>query len=269
MKALREFGRTHRSALPTSYRSLRDYTIHAGFRAIVLHHTLELVPLSASEAPRRAPSPVWLRVRHTSAVLALAAAPLAGVAWSFLVPLFTGRMSDEVAAVAAAPSRFVVGTFLGVVMSFLMVPAALALGRFLRPLAPVWSDVATWLCVLGAFFHGCVLVFQLAEAGVIASMSDQAQATTVVTKLFEQQGFALVLAPFLAFYLGLAAFALLLLVRRAVSWWIPLLILVSIPTELAGPMIWKARAFFIMLALAFGGLAYAVWRLGSDEWARR
>ena len=196
------------------------------------------MPLTASEAPRVAPSSAWLRVRHAGAVLALAAAPLAGVTWSFLVPLFTGRMADEVAAVAAAPSRFVVGTFLGVIMSFLMVPAALALGRFLRPLAPVWSDVATWLCVVGAFFHGCVLVFQLAEAGVIASMSDQAQATTVVTKLYEQQGFALVLAPFL-------------------------------PTELAGPMIWKARAFFIMLALAFGGLAYAVGRLGPAEWARR
>jgi hypothetical protein len=202
-------------------------------------------------------------------VLALAAAPLAGVAWSFLVPLFTGRMADEVAAVAAAPSRFVAGTFLGVLMSFLMVPAALALGRLLRPFSPARSDIATSLCVLGAFFHGCLLVFQLAEAGVIASMPDQAQATTVVTRLFEQPGFMLVLAPFIAFYLGLAAFAVMLLVRRAVSWWMPVLILIAIPIELAGPMPWKARVFFIMLAVAFGGLAYTVWRLGAVEWARR
>lgn len=202
-------------------------------------------------------------------MLALAAAPLAGVAWSFLVPLFTGRMADEVAAVAAAPNRFIAGTFLGVVMSFLMVPATIALGRFLRSSAPVASDVATALCVVGAFFHGCVLVFQLAEAGVIGAMSDQAQATTVVTRLFEQPGFTLVLAPFLAFYVGLAVFAVIMLVRRAVPWWIPLLVLVAIPTELVGPMLWKARAFFIMLALAFGGLAYAVSRLGAVEWARR
>jgi hypothetical protein len=202
-------------------------------------------------------------------VLALAAAPLAGVAWSFLVPLFTGSMADEVAAVAAAPTRFVTGTFLGVVMSFLMVPAALALGRILRPLSPKASDIATALTAVGAFFHGCLLVFQLAEAGIIASMADQAQATTIVTKMFEQTGFRLVLAPFLAFYVGLVTFSVLLLMRRAVHWWIPLLILVAVPIELAGPMMWKARLFFVLLALAFGGLAYAVARLGAIEWARR
>ena len=211
----------------------------------------------------------WLRVRHAAAVLALVAAPLAGVAWSFLVPLFTGNMADEVAAVAAAPTRFVTGTFLGVMMSFLMVPAALALGRLLRPLSPRVSDVATALTVVGGFFHGCVLVFQLAEAGIIASIGDQAQATTVVTRMFEQRGFQLVLAPFLAFYVGLATFAVMLIVRRAVHWWIPLVILLAIPIELAGPMIWKARLFFVMLSLAFGGLAYAVARLGPIEWARR
>jgi hypothetical protein len=201
-------------------------------------------------------------------VLALIAAPIAGVVWSCLVPLWTGSMANEVAAVATAPARFVAGTYAGVLMSFLMVPAALALGRYLRPRAPVASDVATALCVLGACFHGGVLVFQLAETAVGAAMPDQAQATTVVTKMFEQPAFFLVLAPFIAFYVGLAAFAVIMLVRRTVSPWIPLLILVAIPLELVGP-IWKARAFFVMLAVAFIGLAYAVARLGALEWANR
>lgn len=225
---------------------------------------------SASDIHHQTPSFIgWLRVRHAAAVLALAAAPLAGVAWSFLVPLFTGSMADEVAAIAARPARFVAGTFLGVVMSFLMVPAALALGRVLRPLAPKMSDIATALTVVGAFFHGCMLAFQLAEAGIIASIGDQAQATAVVTKIYEQPGFQLVLIPFFGFYIGLVTFAVLLLVRRAVHWWIPLLILVAIPIELAGPMLWKARLFFVMLAIAFFGLAYVVARLGAFGWARR
>ena len=211
----------------------------------------------------------WFRVRHWSAVLALVAAPLAGVVWSFLVPLWTGSMANEVAAIAAAPSRFVAGTYSGVLMSFLMVPAALALGRLLRPLAPVASDVATTLCALGACFHGGVLVFQLAETAVIAAVPDRAQATTAVTRMFEQPAFFLVLAPFIAFYVGLAAFAGIMLVRRAVSPWIPLLILVAIPLELAGPMLWKARAFFVMLTVAFIGVAYTVARLGASEWAAR
>jgi hypothetical protein len=215
------------------------------------------------------PSPVWIRIRHWSAVLALGAVPLLGVAWSFLVPLFTGSMAREVAAIAAAPSRFVAGTYCGVLFSFMMAWTALALGRFLRPYSPVATDVATALCVVGACFHGGVLVFQLAEAAIIAGMADQAQATTIVTRMFEHRAFVLVLAPFLAFYVGLATFAVILLVRRTVAWWIPVLILVAIPVELAGPMLWKARAFFVLLALAFGGLAYAVSRLGPWEWARR
>jgi len=212
---------------------------------------------------------VWLRVRHASAVLALLAAPFAGVLWSFLVPLWTGSMANEVAAVAAAPDRFVAGTYSGVLMSFLMVPAALVLGRLLRPRAPVASDIATALCVVGACFHGGVLLFQLAETAVVAAIPARAQATTVVTRMFEQPAFFLVLAPFITFYVGLAVFALIMLVRRAVSLWIPLLILVAIPVELVGPMLWKARAFFVLLTLAFGGLAYAVARLGAAEWAAR
>ncbi len=211
----------------------------------------------------------WLRVRHAFAVFVLVAAPVAGVVWSFLVPLWTGSMANEVAAVAAGPSRFVAGTYSGVLMSFLMVPAALVLGRFLRPRSPVASDIATTLCVLGACFHGGVLVFQLAETAVVAAMPDQAQATVVVTRMYEQPAFFLVLTPFITFYIGLAAFAVIMLIRRAVSWWSPVVILVAIPVELVGPWLWKARAFFVLLTLAFAGIAYAVRRVGAIEWARR
>jgi hypothetical protein len=218
---------------------------------------------------KMAGSTSWLRVRHLSAVFAIAVAPLLGVAWSFLVPLFRGSMSIEVANVAADPTRFVAGTYLGVLMSFLMIPAALAMGRFIRPTAPVAGDVASALWAVGACFHGGVLVFQLAEANLVARTPDQALATTMVSRLFEYTGFTLVLMPFIAFYVGLAAFAVLLIVRRAVPLWIPVLILVSIPIELFAPISWKARLFFVLLAIAFAGLAQAVWRVGAVEWARR
>jgi len=215
------------------------------------------------------PPPSWLRVRHLSAVFAVAVAPLLGVAWSFLVPLFRGSMSIEVANVAANPARFVAGTYLGVLMSFLMIPAALAMGRFIRPRAPVAGDVTTALWALGACFHGGVLAFQLAEANLVARTPDLTLATTMVSRLFEYTGFTLVLVPFIAFYVGLAAFAALLILRRAVPLWIPVLILVSIPIELFAPIPWKARLFFVLLGVAFAGLARAVWRIGPVEWARR
>jgi hypothetical protein len=75
--------------------------------------------------------------------------------------------------------------------------------------------------------------------------------------------------PFIAFYVGLGAFAVLLILRRAVPTWIPVLVLVSIPIQLFAPIAWKARLFFVLLALAFTGLAQAVWRVGAVEWARR
>ena len=195
-------------------------------------------------------------------------APLAGLAWSLLVPLFTGSMADEVANIAARPTRFIAGTYLGVLMSFLMVPAALTIGRFLRPRAPVASDIATFLCGAGACFHGAVLVFQLAEAAVVTGVPDRALATTVVNRIFEGPAFALVLAPFILFYVGLAAFAVILLVRRSVSLWIPVTILLAIPIELFGPMLWKARLFFALLSAALTGLAWSVWHLGPLEWDR-
>lgn len=216
-----------------------------------------------------ASSTSWLRVRHLSAVFAIAVAPLLGVAWSFLVPLFRGSMSIEVAAVAANPGRFVAGTYLGVLMSFLMIPAALAMGRFIRPKAPVAGDLTTALWALGACFHGGVLAFQLAEANLVARTPDQALATTMVSRLFEYTGFTLVVMPFIAYYVGLAAFAVLLILRRAVPSWIPVLILVAIPIELFAPFAWKARLFFVLLAVAFAGLAHAVWRVGALEWAQR
>jgi hypothetical protein len=210
----------------------------------------------------------WLRVRHVGAAFALVAAPLAGTAWSFLVPLFTG-MSTEVSNIAANPSRFIAGTYLGVVMSFLMIPAAIAMARLLRPHAPVASDVAMVLTALGACFHGGVLVFQLTEVAVIAAMPDQAQATTIVSRIFEHRVFMLILMPFIALYIGLAIFSLIMLVRRAVPMWIPIVILASIPIELVGPMLWKARLFFVMLTVAFAALALLVLRMGPAEWARR
>ena len=225
----------------------------------------------ATHIPEAPPTPplAWLRVRHAGAVLTLGAAPLAGVAWSVLVPLFTGSMATEVAGIAAAPGRFLLGTYLGVLMSFLMVAAALVLGRLLRPRAPVAGDLAAACCALGACFHGGVLVFQLAELAVIAGTPDRALATTVVTRLFEHTAFLLVLAPFLAFYVGLVGFAVLLLVRRAAPRWVPVLLLIAVPIELAGPMPWKARLFFALLLAAFLGLAHAVWRLGAAAWAER
>jgi hypothetical protein len=214
-------------------------------------------------------SPWWLRVRHGFSVGALVVAPLLGLAWSLLVPIFRGSLDVEVTNVAARHAPFVAGTYLGVLMSFAMIPAAMAWGRLVRPAAPVVSDVATFLCAAGACFHGGVLVFQLAEASVVAGVHDHGAAVQAVTHLFDTSAFFLVLAPFILFYVGLAALAVILFVQRAADRWIAPFVLVAIAVELASPLPFKARLFFAMLTIAFAGVARAVWQVGAEDWAAR
>jgi hypothetical protein len=211
----------------------------------------------------------WMRARQVAAATAMVVAPAFGLAWSFLVPVFRGSMDIEVAAIAANPDRFLAGTYLGVLMSFLMVPAALAWGRLLRPSAPMASDVASLLCATGACFHGAVLVFQLAELAMIAGVPDHSAAARIVSAMFGHRAFLLVLAPFAAFYLGMATLSVIVLVTRAAPLWIGALVLVGIVIEGATPIPGKARIFFAMLLIAFTGLAWSVWRLTPTEWGNR
>lgn len=185
-------------------------------------------------------------------------APLAGLVWSLLVPVFHGSMAGEVDAIASNPERFVNATYVGVLMSFLMIPAALSIARLLANQAPRASWIAGITMAVGACFHGAVLVFQLAEAGVIAAVTDRALATTIVSRMFEHRSFTMVLAPFLLFYIGLAAFALIILIRSSTPKWVGLLILAGIVIELASPIPIKARIFFACLTVAFAVLAWRI-----------
>lgn len=214
-------------------------------------------------------SPHWLRVRHLFAVTALVVAPLLGLAWSLLVPIFRGSMEIEVAEVAGNWPRFVSGTYLGVLMSFSMIPAALAWGRLLRRAAPVGGDLAAALCAVGACFHGGVLVFQMAEASLVAGIADRAAALSAVNHLFDTSAFTLVLAPFVLFYLGLAALAVIMAVRGAGPRWVAPAVIVAIVIEVASPIPFKARLLFAILVVCFAAVARTVWRLGAEEWSMR
>ena len=214
-------------------------------------------------------SPSWLRVRHRFAIAVLVLAPLLGLAWSLLVPIFQGSIEVEIAAIAAHYDGFVVGTYLGVLMSFTMIPAALMWGRLLRRAAPVGGDIASVLCATGACFHGGVLVYQLAESSVVAGIPDRAAALNAVNHLWDTNAFNFVLAPFFGFYIGLAALAVITAVRRAGPRWIAPAVILAIVIEMFTPIPFKARLMFALLVPCFAAVAREVWRLGPDEWAAR
>ena len=216
-----------------------------------------------------AASPSWLRVRHRFAIALLVLAPILGFAWSCLVPIFRGSMDIEVAGIAAHHSAFVAGTYLGILMSFAMIPAALAWGRLLRRAAPVGGDVASALCATGACFHGGVLVFQMAESSLVAGIPDRAAALTAVNHLFDTSAFMLVLMPFWFFYIGLVALAVILAVRKAGPRWVAAVVLLAIVIELATPIPYKARLMFALLIPCFAAVAREVWRVGPQEWSAR
>lgn len=216
-----------------------------------------------------AASPAWLRVRQRFAIAVLLLAPLLGLAWSLLVPIFRGSIEVEIAEVAAHYQRFVVGTYLGVLMSFAMIPAARAWGRLLRPAAPVGSDVASVLCATGACFHGGVLIYQLAESSLVAGIPDRAAVLNAVNHLWDTSVFTFVLMPFFGFYVGLAALAVITAVRRAGPRWIAPVVILAILIEMVTPIPFKARLMFAMLVPCFAAVAWEVWRLGPEQWAVR
>jgi hypothetical protein len=203
-----------------------------------------------------------VKVSRTLRAATVIAAPLAGLMWSLFVPVFRGSMAGEVDAIASSPDRFVNATYTGVLMSFLMIPAALSIARLLAANAPRASWISGITMAIGACFHGAVLVFQLAEAGIIAAVPDHAVATTIVSRLFEQRSFAMVLAPFFLFYIGLAALSVIILVKSSIPKWTGLLILIGIVIELASPIPVKARIFFVCLTVAF---AFLSWRIVKSE----
>jgi len=129
--------------------------------------------------------------------------------------------------------------------------------------------VASVLCALGACFHGGVLVFQMAESSLVAGIPDRVAAVGAVNHLFDTSAFFLVLMPFWAFYIGLAALAVILALRKAGPRWIAPVVIVAMVIELATPIPFKARLFFAILVPCFAAVARVVWKLGPEEWSAR
>jgi hypothetical protein len=124
------------------------------------------------------------------------------------------------------------------------------------------------LMAVGACFHGAVLVFQLAETAVILGVANQGSATEIVSKLFEGTPFMIVLMPFFGFYLGMIGLSLIMIARRAAPLWIPAVILAATGIELGAPLLWKARLFFVLLTIAFSGIALQLIRARKPQFVR-
>ena len=204
--------------------------------------------------PETPASAGWRRVRRWFALATLVGAPLAGVVWSFFVSPFSG-MSNEVAFIATHNTQWMGGTLAGVLMSCLMIPAAITIARLVRPRAPIAADVGLVLFAFGAFCHGAMLGYSLTEAAIARNVADRALATTIVTQLYEHRAFTLLLTPFLTFYVGMLILTVAMLVRRIVPLWIPVAIIVGIVFEFVGPMGLRARVFFLLLLAAFAGIS--------------
>ncbi len=197
----------------------------------------------------------WQHIREVFALATLVAAPLAGLVWSMFVQPFTSGMSGEVSFITAHNTRWMLATLAGVLMSALMIPAAMTIGRLVREKAPVAADIGVVLFAFGAFSHGAMLGYSLTEASLVQSIADRTVATTVISTLYEHRAFNLLLLPFLAFYVGMATLAVTMAVRRVVPLWIPAFMLVGIVFEFVGPLASRARVFFLLLFVAFIGIS--------------
>lgn len=116
-----------------------------------------------TEQPTRTLSP--------SLLAALVAAPaLAAVTRIVAIPIANAPI-DFIPAVSAAPGRSDVGALLSLVTAVLFIPAALAVGRLVRPTTPRLAAVGTSLLVVGAAGMA-VLATLTGTAGQLARHGD-------------------------------------------------------------------------------------------------
>lgn len=208
------------------------------------------------------------RLRRIVAGASLLAAPLCGLAWSLLVPPFTAGMEGEVAFIAAHPDRWALATYLGVVCSYLLIPAVLGLLHLLRARVVVLGHVGGALALMGAAFHGTMLGFQLAETPIVRSGIDRAQAVALTTALTDQPAFIALLVPMAGLFVGLLLLAVALWRARAAPAWVAALLVAAVVVEIVGPPAFKARLFFALLLVALGWMGVALLRMSDAEWRR-
>lgn len=205
--------------------------------------------------------------RRSVAGLSLIAAPLVGLVGALLTPQNTGSLADELTVISEQTGRWLVGNFLTLLSFLLLVPAVFGLLHLLRHRSVALGHIGAALTVLGLFFHGSIIGFALVEVPLVESGLERAQMVTFAERMYEGPAFLMILAPFVAFYLGMLILALALWRARVAPLWVSALIVVGLLSEFVGTDAVSPELLFMLLLVSLGWLGLRILRTPDAQWA--
>jgi hypothetical protein len=223
-----------------------------------------LPPLVASATPAPAAGPRTSRLLAACVVLA----PLFALVGALIGYQGTGDdLGEEVRWIEEHTGRWLASNALWLYGSLLFIPGAIGLLRLVRR-PSVAATVGASLLVVGSFFHGAVISYSQVEAPLAESGIGRAEVVRFVSdEMFDHTAFLLVLAPFVAFYLGLLVLGVALWRSRVVAAWVPATIVVALAAGIAWRHEYKNEVMFLLLAVALGYPAAKLWNSPARDGA--
>ena len=174
-------------------------------------------------------------------------------------------LGEEVRWIEEHTGRWLASNALWIYGSLLFIPGAIGLLRLVRGRS-VAAAVGASLLVVGSFFHGAVISYGQVEAPLAESDIATAEVERFVSdEMFDHAAFLLVLAPFVAFYLGLLVLGVTLWRLRAVPAWVLAIIAVALVAGIAWQHEYKNEAMFLLLAVALGYPAAKLWNAPAGD----
>ncbi len=174
-------------------------------------------------------------------------------------------MEAEFAAIAAAPTRWLISQWLILLTFLLFIPAVVGLLGLLRDRWVVPGYIGGGLMLLGSYFHGAVIGFALVEVPLVQRGGQHAQLVALTDAFFRHAAFSMILLPFIGFFLGTLILALVLWQARLVPAWIAALLGAAVFAELFGPDRASPELMFVMFQLSFSWLGWRILQAPHTE----
>ena len=206
--------------------------------------------------------------RRNAAAIGLVSTAILSTLSTMTAPEFPAGGAERLDAIAANLSSSAVSAAAFTLAQLPFIAAVLGLGHLLRSHAPVLSNVATTLALLGAFGH---TVFGGGSLLYVSMAADEAQHATYGALIDDFES-----SPAMTFAaIGLVGTVLGLILLAVGLWraqvgprWVPIALGAFLLVEFVGPLVsdWASQAASVIYLVSFTALAVAVWRTPAQDW---
>lgn len=206
--------------------------------------------------------------RRNAAAIGLVSTAILSTLSTMTAPEFPAGGAERLDAIAANLSSSAVSAAAFTLAQLPFIAAVLGLGHLLRSHAPVLSNVATTLALLGAFGH---TVFGGGSLLYVSMAADETQHATYGALIDDFES-----SPAMTFAaIGLVGTVLGLILLAVGLWraqvgprWVPIALGAFILVEFVGASVsdWASQAASVIYLVSFTALAVAVWRTPAQDW---